>query len=145
MAHHAGGLSWGAVLTAVGADEIVLTVDSARQFRREIGSLYGQFPLPTGHPSVTLAVTRLHDTLAVHTAELAGTRADAAIVFTGSGDNSFTISVYGEIASESYDDPVDGPGVSMQSFTIACFGSADGTESGAFFEVLNANASVAVN
>lgn len=140
MGHHCTGLTWTGVLSAAGFASATLAIDMAREVRREVGSMYTQFPTQTGRPSVTLQCTRVQDTHAVYAAHHARTRAEVALAFAGASPNTLEITLQAaETTEDGYSDPISGPGYVEQSFTLRAMGDSTNTDPALLIEIENDN------
>jgi len=138
--HQAGQFSFNSVSYDISSMSVTLANGVDR--RQVLGSSFTKEPTPQGKREVTMSVTYEYIADTPHTAFLAGTESDAAITFTGTGNNSLAITLHNAYIT-SVATPVQGPGIVTQ--TIELRGQSDGSDLGLSFVFINDNVTATSN
>lgn len=140
--HQAGNFTFDSLDDKVASMELVVNNNLTR--RLLLGSALTQQPVRGDFQEITLSVTREYDTDDLHADFLAQTNADAAITFTGTGNNVAAFTFHNaELTSNPHSGGVTGPGIIEQTLEFVCL--SDGTNEGLAVSVTNDNASATAN
>ena len=141
--HHQGGnLTFDSLDDRVSSLEIVVNNNLTR--RLLIGSAQTQQPVRGDFQEITITAVREYDTDDLHADFLAQTNADAAITFTGTGNNVCAFTFHNcELTSNPHAGGVTGPGIIEQTLEFVAL--SDGTNEGLAITVDNDNASATAN
>jgi len=129
----AGSLSWNS-LTFAKISSFDVTIDNSLERRQYLGSAQTTEPDFSGFRSITCNLGLHWDVDSFHSGLIAGTSSTASLLFTGSGNNRFTTTLYNAVVFECAD-PITTAGVVTQNVTLR---ARDGSgNNGIGFQLIN--------